>query len=405
LNAQQPDGSWKGHYGNADPRSTLYIAMQLQRSLAVDASGADRERTKLAVDHALAWAQNFVPSIHDSYANALRLQIAVLSRKPIEQDRFVAELENSIHRDREGAYWNVDGSLPFYTWGYASSLETSAVAAQALLTTNLNEEDRKIVDSAIQYLISRQDASGVWYSGQTTVRVLKALLPFAEAQLKAAPSDGTLSIRINDKSLKASDEAILHKNVAILDAPQTLDVTEYVRPGSNVIQFNASSGSVFASAQLSTSFFTPWSRPESSGTRTGKDYGLDFDYHCATEGSVVGKAISCQVTERRFGSAGYGMLLAEIGLPPGAEVDREQLEQLQSDGSISRYEVQPDHITFYTWASSAAGTHFKFSFTPRYAIKSKAAPSVLYDYYNPNERVSLVPQLFDVAAIKPIPAL
>lgn len=117
----------------------------------------------------------------------------------------------------------------------------------------------------------------------------------------------------------------------------------------------------------------------------------------------MGKAISCQISERRFGSAGDGMLLAEIGLPPGAEVDREQLEQLQSDGSISRYEVQPDHITFYTWASSAAGTHFKFSFTPRYAIKSKAAPSVLYDYYNPNERVSLVPQLFDVAAIKPIP--
>lgn len=61
--------------------------------------------------------------------------------------------------------------------------------------------------------------------GQTTVRVLKALLPFAEAQLKAARSDGTLNIRINDMPLKASDEAILHKNVAILDAPQTLDVT------------------------------------------------------------------------------------------------------------------------------------------------------------------------------------
>jgi hypothetical protein len=403
LDSQLSDGSWKAYYGKADPRSNLYIAMQLQRSLALDAPAADRDRTRLAVDRAIEWAGRFVPAVHDPFSNALRLQIAVLRKQPIEQERLVTELESTILRDRRGTYWNVDGALPFYTWGYAGSLETTAVTLQSLLTTNINEDDRRLVDSAVLYLIDTQDAGGIWYSGQTTVRVLKALLPFAVAQLKTAPADSPLQVRINGKLLSVDDDTVLQANKQLLDAPETLDVTAYVKPGHNEIQFATNTGSEFASAQLASTFYTPWAQlRKDSGTQTGKDYGLDFDYRCEADSAVAGKPISCNVDARRFGSSGYGMLLAEIGLPPGAEVDREQLTKLQADGSISRYEIEPDHITFYFWASGATGTRFTFQFTPRFAIRAKAAPSSLFDYYNPDERVVLVPQLFEVPAPKQV---
>ena len=90
------------------------------------------------------------------------------------------------------------------------------------------------------------------------------------------------------------------------------------------------------------------------------------------------------------------MLLAEVGLPPGADVDRESLAKLLSEGAISRYELQPDRIVFYSWSSRPEGTDFRFQFTPRYAIHAKAAPGVLYEYYNPDQRVVLTPQLFVV---------
>ena len=90
------------------------------------------------------------------------------------------------------------------------------------------------------------------------------------------------------------------------------------------------------------------------------------------------------------------MLLAEVGLPPGADVDRSSLAQLLDTWTVSRYELQPDRIVFYLWSPQAAGSHFTFRFTPRYSIRAKAAPAKLVDYYNPDLRVVLAPQVFSV---------
>jgi hypothetical protein len=50
------------------------------------------------------------------------------------------------------------------------------------------------------------------------------------------------------------------------------------------------------------------------------------------------------VDAERIGFRGYGMLLAEIGLPPGAAVDRSSLERAMkaSGGDINQYDVLPD---------------------------------------------------------------
>jgi hypothetical protein len=90
------------------------------------------------------------------------------------------------------------------------------------------------------------------------------------------------------------------------------------------------------------------------------------------------------------------MLLAEAGLPPGADVDRASLAKLLDTWTVSRYELQPDRIVFYIWSWKAEGTHFSFRFTPRYAVRAKAAPGTLSDYYNPDFRAVLAPQSFSV---------
>ncbi len=59
--------------------------------------------------------------------------------------------------------------------------------------------------------------------------------------------------------------------------------------------------------------------------------------------AAPGEPIRCSVSAERAGFRGYGMMLAEIGLPPGAEVDRATLEPVLDDPSldVNRYEVQP----------------------------------------------------------------
>ena len=91
------------------------------------------------------------------------------------------------------------------------------------------------------------------------------------------------------------------------------------------------------------------------------------------------------------------MLLAEIGLPPGADVDRASLETAMrgSDWSISQYDVLPDRVVVYLWPR-AGGSEFSFKFRPRIAMTAKAAASSVYDYYNPEAKAVVAPGVFVV---------
>jgi len=103
------------------------------------------------------------------------------------------------------------------------------------------------------------------------------------------------------------------------------------------------------------------------------------------------------VHAERVGFRGYGMMLAEVGLPPGADVDRPSLDSAVSASGwdLQSYEVQPDRVVFYLWPR-AGGTTFSFTFKPRFGITVQSSESVLYDYYNPEARASVPPARFKV---------
>jgi len=89
------------------------------------------------------------------------------------------------------------------------------------------------------------------------------------------------------------------------------------------------------------------------------------------------------------------MMLAEVGLPPGAEVDRASLEAAKESGGVSSYEVLPDRVVFYVWPT-AGGSQFEFGFRVRYGMDAWSAPSSLYDYYNPEAAAVVKPVKFSV---------
>lgn len=90
------------------------------------------------------------------------------------------------------------------------------------------------------------------------------------------------------------------------------------------------------------------------------------------------------------------MVLAEIGIPPGADVDRSSLEAAQKmDGNLSRYDVLPDKIVVYLWMG-ASPVNFNFKFKPRYGINAQTAPSIIYDYYNAEAQATVAPVKFTI---------
>jgi len=260
-------------------------------------------------------------------------------------------------------------------------------------------DDRALTNDALFYLLRNQDRYGIWYSGQATVRVLQALLPMAVEQMKAADKTRDFRLAVNGAALSGNDAEALRADPKLLDAPRSLDLTNWLKPGHNELTFSSADDAALASAEAWVSYYVPWAEtanPASAKTQTGKEFGLDFGYSCSAANAKVGKQIDCMVDARRFGSGGYGMLIAEVGLPPGADVDRASLAKLLNDWTVSRYELQPDRIVFYLWSRNAEGSHFSFRFTARYAIRAKAAPATLFDYYNPDLKVVLKPQVFQV---------
>ena len=91
------------------------------------------------------------------------------------------------------------------------------------------------------------------------------------------------------------------------------------------------------------------------------------------------------------------MLLAEIGLPPGADVDRASLDRAVKEAgwSVDHYDILPDRVVIYLWPQ-ARGTRFQFKFRPRFGLAAHTAPSVVYDYYNPEASAIVAPTRFIV---------
>jgi hypothetical protein len=400
LANQQADGSWKPHYGETSADHNLYVAEVLHRTLASDLFAKDaskdlRERVNKSAARAVGWAATSVAAVHDPYANALRLRLAddAATTAPLQ-----AELSQTAHHDREGTHWTSPGYSPFYGWGHAGELETTALVLGTLNQYAPSPNYQALRNDALFYLLRNQDRYGIWYSGQATVRVLQALLPIAIERMKATGNQQEFRLTVNGVALTGNDAMALRTDPTLIDAPRSLDLTVMLKPGHNELAFTSDHDAVLASAEATASYYIPWAETATpaQNTEVGKEFGLDFGYRCAANNAEVGQPIDCAVSVRRFGSSGYGMLLAEVGLPPGADVDRASLAKLLDNWTISRYELQPDRIAFYLWSWKAEGSHFSFRFTPRYAVHAKAAPATLFDYYNPDLKVVLAPQAFQV---------
>lgn len=119
--------------------------------------------------------------------------------------------------------------------------------------------------------------------------------------------------------------------------------------GHNTVQFVRGANSAAMNALIITSHYIPWKDSHSTAGEnfiSGETRALRLKVEYEHTDPKPGQTVKCYVETERIGFRGYGMMLAEIGLPPGSEVDRESLETARDGGSIQGYEVQPDRVVF-----------------------------------------------------------
>jgi hypothetical protein len=209
----------------------------------------------------------------------------------------------------------------------------------------------------------------------------------AAASSEATPED---TIMVNGHALPSVQ---LPPGNAVV-GPVTVEIAEHLQRGINHVQIRRPGDASIMNAAAFTSYYIPWK--DSSATteddlQPGESRSLRLTVGFDRINPASGQAVRCHVGAERVGFRGYGMMVAEIGLPPGADVDRESLDLARTES----YEVHPDRVVFYL-SSSAGAVDFEFQFRLRYRMEAAAAPSVLYDYYNPESHAIVQPSRFTV---------
>jgi hypothetical protein len=385
VRQQRTDGSWTKQYSwerGEDGGRTKLITTYVARSLAMRPDG-----NKNALQKALNYLKQRNAEIDEPYALAL-FGIASLDAGDTATAKQIAgQLEKMAVAEGSAAYWKLETNTPFYGWGTAGRIETTALAVQ-LLTKVAKLENRPNGDAAakgLMFMLKNKDRYGVWYSTQTTINVLDSFLAVLASD--GPPQEQTLQVSVNGTDLPSIAIA------ADMIEPVVVDLTGKLSPTSNKIEVRGPANSPLMSQTVATHYID-WRDSQNTNLNVGQSRALRLDYRCDKPNPAVMEDVTCEVEAERVGFKGYGMLLAQIGTPPGADVSRESLEAaLESDSNLSRYDVLPDRIVLYMW-SKAGGTKFNFKFKPRYEINAQTPASIVYDYYNPEAHATVAPIRF-----------
>src|SRR6185369_3791984 len=199
LKRQREDGSWPSPDWHERDRQgpSVVLTAYVSRVLARTESG-DSESLKRALNFLAGASQRIdEPYLLASYALAAT-GAKDLAKTPIEKLRSLALQEGNT------TYWTLETNTPFYGWGLAGRVETTALVVQALVK-NCNSQaggcdvDRKLINSGLLFLLKQKDRYGVWYSTQTTVNVLEAMLSMlsSEGANSAGPSSADIVVNGN----------------------------------------------------------------------------------------------------------------------------------------------------------------------------------------------------------------
>ena len=349
---------------------------------------AEQPQTGFDVKKRLAELARAADRFRDPYAIA-QFVLAVMEAGQPEFARVsIRELVSSAQPVEGAVFWSLAANTPFHGWGHSGQVETTALAVQALARWVKYDSDDRDTANALQcgalYLLRSTAADGAWATSQATVQALLALLATWHPVTPVQPARFTIRVAgavVGEVSMAISDSG----------EPLALDISRFLKPGErNQVRITSSLPGQPFQAQADAQWYQPW-----RGARPA--HGLTMEASFDHTNAAANQAITCRVQVSRPSFRGYGMLIARIGLPPGSEVDRGTLAAVVADAKagVDSFEAAPGSVTFYIWPR-AADTSFSFVFRPRFALAAKSAPSVVYDYYNPDERAVLPPQVFTI---------
>src|SRR6202012_564844 len=135
-------------------------------------------------------------SIDEPYTLANYALAAIAVHDTARSKPAIARLQTLALSENGGAYWSLETNTPFFGWGRAGRVETTAAVLRALLASGIKPSD-DLTTRGLLFLDHQQDRQSLWYSTQATARALDVLAAIA----LSSPTSG-LSSRTDPERAK-----------------------------------------------------------------------------------------------------------------------------------------------------------------------------------------------------------
>ncbi len=380
LSRQEKDGSFKpdasylhaeswGRIQKNEMLPTAYISWALLEA-------GDRSKQ---VERAVNFLKENLNQVQDPYVLSLCANaLASWDRNDAATDRVFKMLEEKAIEEKGAVYWK--SSIPTFTHshGDAADIETTALVAFALVKYG---KMQNLTNKALTYLIRAKDANGMWGGTQATIMALRALL--ASLGGTTEDVDGRIAIRINGQD---AENLRLTKDNA--DVMRLVDLKEFTREGANDVSIELS-GKGSCLYEVVAKYYVPWKRMAGPGKEL-LSIDVDYDRTELSQNDLV--TCKVRVANNRPGTA--HMVIVDLGVPPGFEVQAGDLAELVGT-KVQKYNLTSRQVIIYLdKIEERKPVEFSYRLRAKFPLKAKTAESRAYEYYNPE--IEAVAQPVDI---------
>ncbi|MEZ6234922.1 MAG: alpha-2-macroglobulin family protein [Phycisphaerales bacterium] len=375
LRQQNADGSWtpESHALHDDPTkrgderitTTAYIAWAAFRG---DRASSDEAR------RAAAYLEQTSPdALDDPYTVALVALALRAASGPEAASPYLRRLVALVRRDGERAWWvrSEGARTVFYGAGASGDVEATAMAAIALLESG---EAPAEASGALAWLANRRDAYGSWGTTQATVLALKAMVLAAERPGPAALRE--IAIRVDGEPI---DRVVIEPDQA--EVVRMLDLTGRAAAARSL--------RLVDETDARTAYQLVLRHNEVRGDAPAETGPLAIAVSYGSAGARVGEWMRVTASVRSTSRVALPMVVLDLPIPAGFEVDAAAFDAMRSEGRIEKYEVSPRSVVVYLRELRASGDlEIEYRIRATTPVEVTVPGATAAEYYRPEVRGS-----------------
>ncbi|HKP84922.1 MAG TPA: hypothetical protein VJZ26_02420, partial [Blastocatellia bacterium] len=355
-------------YNTDTARITAYIGW------ALAATGYKGE----AIEKARQFVTSHVTGKEDAYTLAVVANFAAdYGRDKAWVDAAINALAARATEGEKTAYWKQEGETPTSARETSADLETTALAAQALLKSG---QKSGLAKKALDYLTEKKDAFGNWQTTQATILSLKAFL-LSYTKGTNADTAGTVEVLIDGQRVERVE--ITKDNNDLL---HLIDLKAYTHAGAHKVNLSfAGKGSM--QYQIVGRYYVPWAQRVDAGAREPLSIDVNYDRTRLAQDEVAKAVVKVQNNT----PAKAKMIMVDLGIPPGFEPSAEDFAALVEDtraksgGKLEKFTITAKQIILYFDGLNARQRiEFSFKLRAKFPVRAQTFSSRVYEYYNPN---------------------